>query len=68
MFRIQEYTNSSYIIRIYDQNLCIDWIDKGGTIKTFLSTYPPEKYVNPTATNLPKELMPKAKTTGRDNF
>jgi len=45
-----------------------DWIDKGGTIKTFLSTYPPEKYVNPTATNLPKELMPKAKTTGRDNF
>lgn len=45
-----------------------DWIDKGGTIKTFLSTYPPEKYVNPTAINLPKELMPKAKTTGRDNF
>lgn len=44
------------------------WIENGGTLKTFLSTYPPANYVNPAATNLPPYLMPKTKTTGRDDF
>lgn len=41
----------SYIIRIYDQSLCIDWIDKGGYSV-------PKKYITK------KELVEDLKNSG----
>lgn len=35
-----------------------DWTSKGGTSKAFIAAFPPKDYVNPSATNLPKYLMP----------
>ena len=43
--------SGSYIIRIYDQDLCFDWVDKGG-YKT------PNKYINK------KELIEDLKNNG----
>lgn len=45
-----------------------DWIKKGGSTAGFVSNYPPSKYVNPQATNLPSYLMPaKAKAAAGRN-
>lgn len=42
-----------------------EWVGvNGGLLKDFLAKFPPEKYVNPANTWLPKYLMPKS--TGRE--
>lgn len=42
-------------------NMYNTWTSKGGLTADFVKQYPPETYVNPANTWLPKELMPKSK-------
>lgn len=49
------------------QSLYTAWLGNGGLPQDFLKAYPPEYYVNPANTWLPKILMPKTAASGTSN-